>query len=92
MMSAKNTEFLVQITSLANKFYSFNFSPVKINVLHVKDKTFKRAYTTLTKKQTSRFLELIPLRNKKYERKTENSKLATIIMGPRGIEPRISCV
>ena len=66
MMSAKSSRFLCQMTSLAAKFYLFNFSPVKINILHVKDKTFERAYTALKKRDSKRFLELIPLRNKKY--------------------------
>ena len=66
MMSAKNFGFINELVFLAKKFYSFDFSPVKINELHANGKIFMRAYTNLKKGQTRMFLEQIPLRNKKY--------------------------
>jgi hypothetical protein len=66
MIGAKNLPFLCQLVSYSAEFYSLRFSPVKVNILVTKDKTFKRAYTRLTKYDSEKFRQIIPIRKKKY--------------------------
>ena|GEM_PF-1124806 len=67
MISSRNQLFLNQLTGYSKELYNFEFSPVRINILKRNEKEFKRAYTRLKKKDSSRFISIVPLINKKYE-------------------------
>lgn len=66
MMGGKSLNFLNQVRDYTAKFYSIEFAPVKVNILTVKNKIFKRAYTRLTKSESKKFAGIVPLRNRKY--------------------------
>ena len=66
MLCGRSETFLRQLSEYSLRFYSFEFSKVRLNTLVRGDKTFLRAYMTLKKRDGDRFRKLIPLRKKKY--------------------------
>lgn len=66
MVSGKSLSFLRQIVKYSHKFYDLTFVNPQVNVLVVRNKIFKRAYTRLKKDHTTKFISLVPLLNNKY--------------------------
>lgn len=79
MLAGKQLDFLKELKTYAELFYSIYFSTPKLNDLQRQGKIFKRAYMTLPTEYFDVFRGSIPLLHSKYEWAREESNLGSLV-------------